>query len=184
MPYVIIVANLKWAVTQRHLLFNAYYTVTPHFTLLLYPFNQVWSPLATPPASSSAAGTLASLWRTTRTKTLCPAGRETGWVGTLPWPCRYRFVDMGMGASAPVVLARGWRLGREKTGVSCWVLLHCLGFSHVVISEWLFTKMFQFFCLFICCCCNYMFYDWSECVMSVLGTTKPSLCNQCIDTWQ
>ena len=27
-------------------------------------------------------------------------------------------------------------------------------------------------------------YDWSECVMSVLGTTKHSLCNQCIDTWQ
>ena len=28
-----------------------------------------------------------------------------------------------------------------------------------------------------------IFYDWSECVMSVLGTTKHSLCN-CIDTWQ
>ena len=28
-----------------------------------------------------------------------------------------------------------------------------------------------------------MFYDWSECVMSVLGTTKHSSCN-CIDTWQ
>ena len=29
-----------------------------------------------------------------------------------------------------------------------------------------------------------MFYDWSECVMSVHGTTKHSSCNQCIDTWQ
>ena len=25
---------------------------------------------------------------------------------------------------------------------------------------------------------------WSECVMSVLGTTKHSSCNRCIDTWQ
>ena len=46
------------------------------------------------------------------------------------------------------------------------------------IYEWLFTWMF------ICCCCNLMmFYDWSECTMSVLGTTKHSSCN-CIDTWQ
>ena len=29
-----------------------------------------------------------------------------------------------------------------------------------------------------------MFYDWSERVMSVLGTTKYYSCNQCIDTWQ
>ena len=28
---------------------------------------------------------------------------------------------------------------------------------------------------------GHMFYDWSECVMSVLGTTKHSSCN---DTWQ
>ena len=27
---------------------------------------------------------------------------------------------------------------------------------------------------FVCCCCNLMFYDWRECVMSVLGTTKHS----------
>ena len=26
------------------------------------------------------------------------------------------------------------------------------------------------------------FYDWSECVISVLGITKHSLC-KCIDTW-
>ena len=26
--------------------------------------------------------------------------------------------------------------------------------------------------MFIYCCCNLMFYDWNECVMSVLGTTK------------
>ena len=38
--------------------------------------------------------------------------------------------------------------------------------------------------MFMCCCCNLMFYDWSEWVMSVLGTTKHSPCNQCIDTWQ
>ena len=25
---------------------------------------------------------------------------------------------------------------------------------------------------------------WSDCVMNVLGTTKHSLCNLCIDTWQ
>ena len=29
-----------------------------------------------------------------------------------------------------------------------------------------------------------MFYDWSECVISVLGTTEHSSCNHCIDTWQ
>ena len=41
--------------------------------------------------------------------------------------------------------------------------------SHVFIYEWLFTWMF------VCCCCNLMmFYDWCECVMSVLGTTKHS----------
>ena len=40
---------------------------------------------------------------------------------------------------------------------------------HVFIYELLFTWMF------VCCCCNLMmFYDWSECVMSVLGTTKHS----------
>ena len=32
--------------------------------------------------------------------------------------------------------------------------------------------------------CNSMFYDWSECVMNVPGTTKHSSCNQCVDTWQ
>ena len=37
--------------------------------------------------------------------------------------------------------------------------------------------------MFICCCCNLTFYDRSECVMSVPGTTKHSSCN-CIDTWQ
>ena len=26
----------------------------------------------------------------------------------------------------------------------------------------------------VCVCCNLMFYDWCECVMSVLGTTKHS----------
>ena len=34
--------------------------------------------------------------------------------------------------------------------------------------------------------CNYfnlLFYDWRECVMSVLDTTKHSLCSY-IDTWQ
>ena len=31
-----------------------------------------------------------------------------------------------------------------------------------------FTQMFD-----VCCCCNLMmFYDWSGCAMSVLGTTK------------
>ena len=29
-----------------------------------------------------------------------------------------------------------------------------------------------------------MFCDWRERVMSVLGTTKHSYCNNCIDTWQ
>ena len=41
--------------------------------------------------------------------------------------------------------------------------------SHVFIYECLFTWMF------VCCCCNLMmFYDWCECVMSALGTTKHS----------
>ena len=44
--------------------------------------------------------------------------------------------------------------------------------------------LWMIFYLDVCCCCNLMmFYDWSECVMSVLGTTKHSLCD-CIDTWQ
>ena len=43
--------------------------------------------------------------------------------------------------------------------------LDASGIFHVFIYEWLFTRMFI-------CCCNLMFYDWSECVMSVLGTTK------------
>ena len=38
--------------------------------------------------------------------------------------------------------------------------------------------------MFICCCCKLMFYDWSECVMRVPGTTKHSSWNQCIDTRQ
>ena len=37
--------------------------------------------------------------------------------------------------------------------------------------------------MFVCCCNVMMFYDWSECVMSVLGTTEHSSCI-CIDTWQ
>ena len=44
--------------------------------------------------------------------------------------------------------------------------LDASGIFHVFIYEWLFTRMF------IYCCCNLMFYDWNECVMSVLGTTK------------
>ena len=35
-----------------------------------------------------------------------------------------------------------------------------------------------YYCNLICC-----FYDWRECVMSVLDTTKHSLCSY-IDTWQ
>ena len=60
-------------------------------------------------------------------------------------------------------------------------------FSHVVIYECPFTRMF-----FVVVVCLFSFavvvikcfMNWSECVMSVLGTTKHSLCNQCIDTWQ
>ena len=38
--------------------------------------------------------------------------------------------------------------------------------------------------MFVCCCCDLMmFYDWCECVMNVLGTTKHSLRN-CNNTWQ
>ena len=47
--------------------------------------------------------------------------------------------------------------------------------SHVFIQELLFNQMS------VCCCCNLMFYDGSECVMSVLGITKHSQC-KCIDT--
>ena len=56
--------------------------------------------------------------------------------------------------------------------------MHSLGFfMFLSMNDISFTRML------ICCCCNLMFYDWSECVMSVLGTTKHSSCN-CIDTWQ
>ena len=38
-----------------------------------------------------------------------------------------------------------------------------------VMYGWLYTWTF------VCCCCNsVMFYDWCECVVSVLGTTKHS----------
>ena len=48
----------------------------------------------------------------------------------------------------------------------------------------MFLSTNDFTWMFICCCCNLMmFYDWSECVMSVLGITKHSSCN-CIDTCQ
>ena len=44
-----------------------------------------------------------------------------------------------------------------------------VGFFHVFITNDFFTWMF------ICCCWNLiMFYDWRECVMGVLDTTKHS----------
>ena len=37
--------------------------------------------------------------------------------------------------------------------------------------------------MLVCCCCYLMmFSDWSDCVMSVFGTTKHSLCMGIIDT--
>ena len=41
-------------------------------------------------------------------------------------------------------------------------------FFNVFIYELLFTWVF------ICCCCNLMIFlnEWSECVMSILGTTN------------
>ena len=39
----------------------------------------------------------------------------------------------------------------------------------LIYVEWRFTRT----CVCECCCCNLMmFYDWRDCVMSVLGTTK------------
>ena len=50
----------------------------------------------------------------------------------------------------------------EYLAYVCWIF-------HVFIYECLFTWMF------VCCRCSLMmFYDWCECVMSVLGTTKHS----------
>ena len=44
-----------------------------------------------------------------------------------------------------------------------------VGFLMYLFMNDLFTWMF------VCGCCNLMmFYDWCECVMSVLGTTKHS----------
>ena len=37
---------------------------------------------------------------------------------------------------------------------------------------YLFMK--DFTSMFVCCHCNLKFYDWHECAMSVLGTTKHS----------
>ena len=51
-------------------------------------------------------------------------------------------------------------------GVIC--IAYVNGISHVFIYERIFTWMS------VCCCCNLIFYDRSECVMSVLGTTKHS----------
>ena len=40
--------------------------------------------------------------------------------------------------------------------------------SHVFIYEWIFTQMFD-----ARCCCNWkVFYDWRECVMSILAPRK------------
>ena len=38
--------------------------------------------------------------------------------------------------------------------------------SHAFIYDWLLTR------IFVCCCHLMMFYDWRECVMNLLGTTK------------
>ena len=66
-----------------------------------------------------------------------------------------------------------FKRGISGSGNFMWYAqLDASGIFHVLICEWLFTWMF------ICYCCNLvMFYDWSECVMSVLGTTKHSSCN-------
>ena len=57
--------------------------------------------------------------------------------------------------------------------------------SLMPVGFFMFLSMNDFLpgCLFAVVSCNLMFYDWSECVMSALGTTEHSLCN-CIDTWQ
>ena len=57
--------------------------------------------------------------------------------------------------------------------------------SLMPVGFFMFLSMNDFLpgCLFAVVSCNLMFYDWSECVMSALGTTKDSSCS-CIDTWQ
>ena len=56
--------------------------------------------------------------------------------------------------------------------------------SLIPVGFFMFLSLNDFTWMFICCYCNLiMFYDWSECVMNVLGTTKYSSCN-CNDKWQ
>ena len=43
------------------------------------------------------------------------------------------------------------------------IIFDASGIFHVFIYEWLFTRMF------VCCCCNLMFYEWSECVIVYLA---------------
>ena len=50
--------------------------------------------------------------------------------------------------------------------------------SLVPVGLFMYLSMNDFFTwMFICCCNLMMFYDWSESVMSVLGTTEHSSCN-------
>ena len=53
---------------------------------------------------------------------------------------------------------------------------HMHSFMPVGLFMCLFVN--DFFYLDVCCCCHLMmFYDWRECVMSVLGTKKTTTTN-------
>ena len=51
---------------------------------------------------------------------------------------------------------------------------HFLCVKHSLVLEGFLMYLFMndFTWMFFCCCNLMMFYDWHECVMSVLGTTK------------
>ena len=66
---------------------------------------------------------------------------------------------------------------KERLGVNGRQMFACvLSFGRV--------RTYVISAMFVCCCCNLMiFYDWRECVMSVLGTTNHSQYSR-VDTWQ
>ena len=51
----------------------------------------------------------------------------------------------------------------------------CATHSSMLVGFFMYLIMNDFYetWMFVCCCCNLMtFYDLSECVMNVLGTTE------------
>ena len=102
-----------------------------------------------------------------RAKALSKNGQQT------KWSKRSSFLCQAIQQQITRPHSVHWWLSHQSKAILCDMhsLMPVDTTFHVFIYEWLFTIMF------VCCCCNLMFYDWSEYVMSVFGTTKHSSCN-------